>query len=232
MVVGSFLNYNLFGPMLFEPFMDLGWSFIRILLNLFGASSCVKSNSLLRKASIFFLGARFVLGIGSISMILGSVSLSLLQNRGICDCNGEGVFHVKDIRSALDDHFLPSADVVTRLVKSVPIKVNIFAWRARLNRLPTRGNLLARGVSLDSSLCPIVKVAKKTPIIFFSCNLGQMQPLSKYLPMAESPMEDVSSFCSWYSWFSSINLSDKRKNHSEGVFYTSSCGILVDSATY
>nr|GEV26738.1 RNA-directed DNA polymerase, eukaryota [Tanacetum cinerariifolium] len=84
-----------------------------------------------------------------------SVSFSSSSDRWICDCNGEGVFHVKDIRSALDDRFLPFADVATRWVKFVPIKVNIFAWRARLNRLSTRGNLLARGVSLDSSLCPI-----------------------------------------------------------------------------
>ncbi|GJV17737.1 RNA-directed DNA polymerase, eukaryota [Tanacetum coccineum] len=45
--------------------------------------------------------------------LTGSVSLSSSSDRWICDCNGEGVFHVKDIRSALDDHFLPSADVAT-----------------------------------------------------------------------------------------------------------------------
>nr|GEY28470.1 RNA-directed DNA polymerase, eukaryota, reverse transcriptase zinc-binding domain protein [Tanacetum cinerariifolium] len=55
-----------------------------------------------------------------------------------CDLNGDGVFRVKDIRSALDEPFLPSSDVATRWVKFVPIKVNIFAWRASLDRLPTR----------------------------------------------------------------------------------------------
>ncbi|GJS56871.1 RNA-directed DNA polymerase, eukaryota [Tanacetum coccineum] len=54
--------------------------------------------------------------------LTGSVSLSSSSDRWICDCNGEGVFHVKDIRSALDDHFLPSADVAIRWVKFVPIK--------------------------------------------------------------------------------------------------------------
>ncbi|GJX26392.1 hypothetical protein Tco_0232688 [Tanacetum coccineum] len=34
--------------------------------------------------------------------LTGSVSLSSSSDRWICDCNGEGVFHVKDIRSALD----------------------------------------------------------------------------------------------------------------------------------
>ncbi|GJZ69160.1 hypothetical protein Tco_0632710 [Tanacetum coccineum] len=57
--------------------------------------------------------------------LTGSVSLSSSSDRWICDCNGEGVFHVKDIRSALDDHFLPSATWIP-MVTSVPIKVYIF----------------------------------------------------------------------------------------------------------
>ena len=36
----------------------------------------------------------------------------------------------------------------------MPIKVNIFAWRVRLNRLPSRVNLVARGVDVDSVICP------------------------------------------------------------------------------
>ncbi|GJR49150.1 hypothetical protein Tco_1317253 [Tanacetum coccineum] len=50
------------------------------------------------------------------------------------------------VRSLLDNIFLPSADVPTRWVKFVPIKINIFAWRARLDRLPTRSNLVRKGV--------------------------------------------------------------------------------------
>nr|GEZ77057.1 RNA-directed DNA polymerase, eukaryota [Tanacetum cinerariifolium] len=50
----------------------------------------------------------------------------------------ESEFRVKDIRSSIDDTFLPSSDSATRWVKTVPIKVNILAWRTRLDRLPTR----------------------------------------------------------------------------------------------
>ncbi|GKA12702.1 RNA-directed DNA polymerase, eukaryota [Tanacetum coccineum] len=153
--------------------------------------------------------------------LTGSVSLSSSSDRWICDCNGEGVFHVKDIRSALDDHFLPSADVATRWVKFVPIKVNIFAWRARLNRLPTRGNLLARGVSLDSSLCPICnELQEDSDHLFFSCDLGKctLQNICRWWNLQ---WEEVSSFVDWYSWFSSIRLPIKLKTILEGVFYTS-----------
>nr|GEX00501.1 hypothetical protein [Tanacetum cinerariifolium] len=36
----------------------------------------------------------------------------------------------------------------------IPRKVNICVWRASINRLPTRANLISRGVPLASVLCP------------------------------------------------------------------------------
>ncbi|GJX59093.1 RNA-directed DNA polymerase, eukaryota [Tanacetum coccineum] len=72
-----------------------------------------------------------------LNLLLGSFIFSPSSDRWSCDLNGEGMFRVKDIRSVLDDLFLPSSNEVTRWVKYVPIKVNVFAWRARLDRLPT-----------------------------------------------------------------------------------------------
>nr|GEY79588.1 RNA-directed DNA polymerase, eukaryota [Tanacetum cinerariifolium] len=83
-----------------------------------------------------------------------SIWCSILH-RWICDLNGDGVFRVKEVRTILDDIFLPSAVDATRWVKFIPIKINVFAWRARLERLSTRSNLVHRGVVLDSSLCPL-----------------------------------------------------------------------------
>nr|GEU80086.1 transposon TX1 uncharacterized [Tanacetum cinerariifolium] len=57
------------------------------------------------------------------------MALKVISERNCC----------RYIRSILDDLFLPSSGVATRWVKYVPIKVNIFAWRTRLDRLPTRG---------------------------------------------------------------------------------------------
>nr|GEW33956.1 RNA-directed DNA polymerase, eukaryota [Tanacetum cinerariifolium] len=70
--------------------------------------------------------------------IEGSVSLSASKDRLICDLNGDCVFRVKEVRTILDDVFLPSTADATRWVKYIPIKINVFAWRARLDRLPTR----------------------------------------------------------------------------------------------
>ncbi|GKG00075.1 hypothetical protein Tco_0301765, partial [Tanacetum coccineum] len=83
------------------------------------------------------------------SSILDTISLSSANDRWSCDVNGDGMFRVKDIRSSLDDIFLPSLALATRWVKYIPIKINIFIWRARLDRLPTRSNL-ARFSSLSN----------------------------------------------------------------------------------
>ncbi|GJX62020.1 RNA-directed DNA polymerase, eukaryota [Tanacetum coccineum] len=94
-----------------------------------------------------------------LSSLLESVILSPSKDRWFCDLNGEGAFRVKDARSIIDDIFLPSSEVATRWVKYIPIKINIFMWRARLDRIPTRCNLASRGVVLESSLCPLCGLA-------------------------------------------------------------------------
>ncbi|GJW99600.1 RNA-directed DNA polymerase, eukaryota, partial [Tanacetum coccineum] len=55
-----------------------------------------------------------------------------------CDLNGDGEFRVKDVRIKLDDILLPSDSNATRWVKYIPIKINVFAWRVWLDRLPTK----------------------------------------------------------------------------------------------
>ncbi|GKA59740.1 RNA-directed DNA polymerase, eukaryota, reverse transcriptase zinc-binding domain protein [Tanacetum coccineum] len=55
-------------------------------------------------------------------------------------------------------------------VSLVPKKVNFFAWRLSLDRLPTRTELVDRGVDLDSVLCPMcAEVPEDIDHIFSSC---------------------------------------------------------------
>ena len=84
--------------------------------------------------------------------------------------NGNGVFCVKDIRNLLDASFLPKDTNATRWIKSIPIKINVFAWKVYLDRLPTRMNLLSRGVYVSSLLCPICNSDHEdTSHLLFSC---------------------------------------------------------------
>ena len=87
--------------------------------------------------------------------------------------NGDGDFKVKDVRSLLDEVFLPKDVNPTRWVKSIPIKVNIFAWKVSLDRLPTRLNLVRRGVEILSLHCPICNLMHEDlNHLLFRCDLA------------------------------------------------------------
>ncbi|GJU79452.1 hypothetical protein Tco_1281817 [Tanacetum coccineum] len=62
------------------------------------------------------------------------------------DMNGSGTYRVKDVRNMHDDFFLPKDEVATRWLPHLPIKLNVFAWRLYLDRLPTKSNLIRRGI--------------------------------------------------------------------------------------
>nr|GFB72301.1 RNA-directed DNA polymerase, eukaryota, reverse transcriptase zinc-binding domain protein [Tanacetum cinerariifolium] len=106
--------------------------------------------------------------------LLDSIILSNSNDRWVSDLNGDGVFRVKDVRNLLDEFFLPRADVPTRWVKNIPIKVNIFAWRLALDRLPTRTNLVQRSVVTESQSCPLCDaILEDTSHLFFNCSLAR-----------------------------------------------------------
>nr|GEX93752.1 RNA-directed DNA polymerase, eukaryota, reverse transcriptase zinc-binding domain protein [Tanacetum cinerariifolium] len=79
-----------------------------------------------------------------LNSLMQSVSLSHSCNRWICDLSGDGEFRVKEVRNFLDNLFLPSYTDATRWVKYIPIKINVFVWRARCDFLPIRVNLSRR----------------------------------------------------------------------------------------
>nr|GEV63917.1 hypothetical protein [Tanacetum cinerariifolium] len=95
-------------------------------------------------------------------------------DRWYCDLSRDGEFRVKELWNFIDDKYLPSHTEATRWVKLVPIKVNIFVWRARRDCLPTRTNLEHRGVDLVSSKCPICHdFDEDIKHSLFRCDLAQ-----------------------------------------------------------
>ncbi|GKE35094.1 RNA-directed DNA polymerase, eukaryota, partial [Tanacetum coccineum] len=68
---------------------------------------------------------------------------------------GSGEFSVASIRRLIDDQRLLTVDSKTLWIKSVPLKVNILAWKIKLEALPTRFNISRRGIEIDSILCPL-----------------------------------------------------------------------------
>ncbi|GKE79313.1 RNA-directed DNA polymerase, eukaryota, reverse transcriptase zinc-binding domain protein [Tanacetum coccineum] len=91
-------------------------------------------------------------------MLLSLISGVILPNmldRWIWSLEASGEFSVKSACSLIDDSHLPKEDVRIRCVKVVPININVFAWRVRLDKLTTRLNLSLRGVEISSIMCPL-----------------------------------------------------------------------------
>nr|GEZ57171.1 RNA-directed DNA polymerase, eukaryota [Tanacetum cinerariifolium] len=145
----------------------------------------------------------------------GAVDLSLRRH----DLNGSGAFCVKDVRNLLDEPFLPKDNIATRWVKFIPIKINVFAWKVYLDRLPTRLNLLHRGVHVPSLSCLICSSAlKDTSHLLFSYGMASdvVHHVCRWWDLVWTPL---GSYFEWLLWFNSIRLGSISKAILEGVFY-------------
>ncbi|GJZ33112.1 RNA-directed DNA polymerase, eukaryota, reverse transcriptase zinc-binding domain protein [Tanacetum coccineum] len=120
---------------------------------------------------------------------------------------------------AIDDSRLPVVSSQTRWIMEVPIKINIHAWKVRLDCLPTRLNLSSRGLDIPSILCPSCGViVETTSHVFFQCELAKdlFRMVCNWWNVA---FREVYSFDDWVLWINSIRLSTKLKNLLQGVCY-------------
>nr|GEY75165.1 RNA-directed DNA polymerase, eukaryota [Tanacetum cinerariifolium] len=154
-----------------------------------------------------------------LSSLLDPINLSISEDRWVCDLRGDGDFRVKYVRNLLDEFFLPKTNVPTWWVKFVPIKINIFAWKMVLNRLPTRLNLVKINVVLDSEAYLLCDSAQEdVDHVFFSCSLAKA--LTRLICRWWNLDEQIfSSYSEWLTWLNSLRLGAKLKNILEGVFY-------------
>ncbi|GJV31290.1 hypothetical protein Tco_1391690 [Tanacetum coccineum] len=76
--------------------------------------------------------------------LLIPIVLNPCPDRWFWSLEGSGEFSVASIRRFIDDQRLLTMDSKTLWIKSVPIKVNILAWKIKLEALPTRFNISRR----------------------------------------------------------------------------------------
>ncbi|GJY65153.1 ABC transporter G family member 32-like protein, partial [Tanacetum coccineum] len=89
-------------------------------------------------------------------------------------------------------------------------KINVFAWRARRDYLPTRANLNRRGIILESSMCPLCHSEEEDiNHVLFRCDLAKII-FRRICRWWDLDWHDIESFSDWFSWFSLIRLTAKR----------------------
>nr|GEU77626.1 RNA-directed DNA polymerase, eukaryota, reverse transcriptase zinc-binding domain protein [Tanacetum cinerariifolium] len=87
---------------------------------------------------------------------LEGFTLPNMHDRRRWSLSGDGEFLVASVRNLIDDRTLAEVGAKTHWIKYVSIKVNILAWRIKLNNLPSRLNLSRRGLDLDTIFVPLV----------------------------------------------------------------------------
>ncbi|KVH96764.1 Endonuclease/exonuclease/phosphatase [Cynara cardunculus var. scolymus] len=89
--------------------------------------------------------------------------------------DSHGTLPVSSMRAAYDDLSLHQVSFQTSWwVNWVPTKINILAWRLLHKRLPTKNNLIKRGVVCLSSLCPLCECAEEDEEhLFIGCSISR-----------------------------------------------------------
>ncbi|GJT55778.1 RNA-directed DNA polymerase, eukaryota, reverse transcriptase zinc-binding domain protein [Tanacetum coccineum] len=147
----------------------------------------------------------------NLSRLVSTITLSSAVDRYVWSLENSGEFSVKSIRQVIDANCFPVIHSATRWVKSVPLKVNIMAWKIKMDGLPTRMNISRRGIEIDSIVCPICNSgAESSCHIFFQCNLVR-QLARKISSLLNVDYVDVSSYEEWYTWLVSLRLQANLK---------------------
>ncbi|GKG43069.1 hypothetical protein Tco_0479753, partial [Tanacetum coccineum] len=72
---------------------------------------------------------------------MDGIILTNIPDHWVWSLEATDEFSVKYVRQLIDDSILPKEEVAIRWVKVMPIKIDVFALRVRLDKLPTRLNL-------------------------------------------------------------------------------------------
>ncbi|PWA50793.1 RNA-directed DNA polymerase, eukaryota, Reverse transcriptase zinc-binding domain protein [Artemisia annua] len=87
---------------------------------------------------------------------------------GVWEGDKDGIFTVNKAKKVIADRQMPANVLKLKSVGWTPLKCNIMVWRADLNRLPTRVELVKRGIQLDNELCPLCDADQETSTHLFT----------------------------------------------------------------
>ncbi|GKD83593.1 RNA-directed DNA polymerase, eukaryota, reverse transcriptase zinc-binding domain protein [Tanacetum coccineum] len=157
--------------------------------------------------------------LGDLSELISAATLTPIADRHVWSLENSGEFSVASIRKVIDEKRFPGVNSLTRWVKSVPIKVNIIAWKIITDALPTRFNISRRGIEIDSIACPICNGGvESTSHLFFQCSLVR-QIARKISSWWNVDHADVTTYEEWRTWMVSLRIQASLKAVFEGVFY-------------
>nr|GEV48044.1 RNA-directed DNA polymerase, eukaryota [Tanacetum cinerariifolium] len=134
------------------------------------------------------------------------------EDRWSWDLNGSGEFSVASAPRYIDNNRLPDISSRIRCIKEVPIKVNVHAWKVRINGLLTRWNISRRGIDIPSILCRLCETGvESSKHLFFNCSVVRAIFRRVCIWWYVSDMA-IDSFDEWISWITNLRLPSKHKS--------------------
>ncbi|GKD03186.1 RNA-directed DNA polymerase, eukaryota [Tanacetum coccineum] len=147
------------------------------------------------------------------------VNLVPVSDRWKWSLENSGDFSFPSVRKMLDDKMLPDVTTKTRWIKLVPIKVNVHAWKVKIDSLPTRFNISRRGMDIESITCSICdNEVESSSHLFFKCNMVR-DIIRKITRWWDITYIEADSYEDWLNWLVNLRLSSNYKQALEGVFY-------------
>nr|GEV24220.1 RNA-directed DNA polymerase, eukaryota, reverse transcriptase zinc-binding domain protein [Tanacetum cinerariifolium] len=147
-------------------------------------------------------------------------------DRWVWSLEGSGDFTVSLVRKLIDDVLLSEVSTKTRWIKAVPIKVNVHAWKVKIDFLPTRFNISRRGMDIESILCPICgNVVESSRHLFFTCRFSS-ELMRKISCWWNIDYMEISSYEEWLDWILKLRLSLKHKQILEEVMKFADDGVF------
>nr|GEU32941.1 RNA-directed DNA polymerase, eukaryota, reverse transcriptase zinc-binding domain protein [Tanacetum cinerariifolium] len=126
---------------------------------------------------------------------------------------------VRSMNKCIDLAILPFSSDKVSWNKTLPFKVNIHSWRLWMDRLPTRYNIVLRGIDLDSVRCPLCDGDIETSQHLFvdcpvACDMWKF--ISGWWGLTSYP----NNLSSLLSWPDSVNFNKPTKLCFDNVIQT------------
>nr|GEW70825.1 RNA-directed DNA polymerase, eukaryota, reverse transcriptase zinc-binding domain protein [Tanacetum cinerariifolium] len=149
--------------------------------------------------------------------LVNLINLAHIVDRWVWTLKGSGEFSVAYIRKVIDANRLKSDHSKTRWVKFVPIKINVLAWKIKMDALPSWFNISRRGIDIPSLSCPICDASiETTDHLFFRYHMAK-QITRKIATWWEFDQVENNTYADWSSWLSTLRLPFKNKAMLEEV---------------
>ncbi|GJV86714.1 RNA-directed DNA polymerase, eukaryota [Tanacetum coccineum] len=146
-----------------------------------------------------------------LTQAVSHVALREGQDKLWWDIDLQGIFSIGITRKFIDNQTLLGSNIATRWCSSLPRKVNIFMWRARLNKLPTRYNLSPQGIKIVSIMCPVCGVSMESlSHVLFTCTLAKEVWMRVY-NWWQVYVRDIYDLSEWFDWCDhNTNVRDRK----------------------